>query len=305
MPGSVVYNELDHNAIDWLRRLCTVGHISAGEVIEQDITELDVKRVINAQRFHAFAGIGLWDYALTLARWPTDVPVWTGSCPCQPFSIAGKQRGTADKRHLWPEWLRLIRECCPPVIFGEQVASPAGRTWLDNVSIDLEALGYAVGSADLCAAGVGAPHIRQRLFFVAYAIGKRCDWFDALLWSKDNRRQRSGKIPETTGRSKASDIPHPSGNRHPSKGEWTTTGYTHGVDELQLERKETQGFWSTAVWIGCKDGKARPLEPGTIPVVDGYPGRLDQLRAYGNAIVPQVAATFIEAALNSIRHESV
>ncbi len=96
------------------------------------------------------------------------MPVWTGSCPCQPFSCAGKGLGTADERHLWPEFKRLIDQCRPPIVFGEQVASAAGRLWLAGVRTDLERMGYAVGASDICAAGIGAPHIRQRLYWVAY-----------------------------------------------------------------------------------------------------------------------------------------
>src|SRR5207237_5912839 len=94
-------------------------------------------------------------------------PVWTGSCPCQPFSSAGKQNGTEDARHLWP-WMRhLMFRCRPAIAFGEQVASCLGREWLAGVRANLETLGYSVGAADLCAAGVGSPHRRQRLFWVA------------------------------------------------------------------------------------------------------------------------------------------
>lgn len=114
-----------------------------------------------------FAGIAGWSRALSLAGWPSIRPVWTGSCPCQPLSVAGLGKGAGDERHLWPEFARLICECEPSTIFGEQVASKLGREWLDGISLDLEAMGYAVGAADLCAASVGAPHIRQRLWWVA------------------------------------------------------------------------------------------------------------------------------------------
>jgi site-specific DNA-cytosine methylase len=93
--------------------------------------------------------------------------VWTGSCPCQPFSAGGQQKGFNDERHLWPHFRRLIAERRPSVIFGEQVASKLGRKWLASLRLDLEALDYAVGGADLCAAGLCAPHIRQRLYWVA------------------------------------------------------------------------------------------------------------------------------------------
>src|SRR5262249_32123158 len=123
---------------------------------------------------HFFAGIGGWPCALRLAGWPDERPVWTGSCPCQPFSAAGERAGADDPRHLWPVWRALIPASQPATIFGEQVASHLGRDWLAAVRTDLEAMGYAVGAADLCAAGVGAPHIRQRLFWVADSqSGKR------------------------------------------------------------------------------------------------------------------------------------
>src|SRR5688500_18876439 len=93
-------------------------------------------------------------------------PVWTGSCPCQPFSAAGKGGGFVDDRHLWPEFFRLIGERRPDTILGEQVASKDGLGWLDLVCADLEGADYACGSVDTCAAGFGAPHIRQRLFWI-------------------------------------------------------------------------------------------------------------------------------------------
>ena len=154
------YNENDPFAASWLRNLIAAGYISAGEVDERSIADVGPADVAGFGQCHFFAGIAGWPLALSLAGWPSDRPVWTGSCPCQPFSAAGKRRAAADERHLWPEFLRLIAECRPPTIFGEQVASKDGRLWLAGVRADLEALGYAVGAADLCAAGVGAPHIR-------------------------------------------------------------------------------------------------------------------------------------------------
>jgi site-specific DNA-cytosine methylase len=93
---------------------------------------------------------------------------------CQPFSAAGRHKGTKDERHLWPEFYRLIKECNPPLVFGEQVASKDGRLWLGNVRKDLIGIGYEFGAADLCAAAVGAPHIRQRLYFAARRKAKGC-----------------------------------------------------------------------------------------------------------------------------------
>ena len=139
------YNENDAFATKWLRLLMQAGQVSRGPVDDRSIAALSPSDCEPTSHF--FAGIGGWDYALQLAGWPSDVPVWTGSCPCQPFSVAGKKKGPDDERHLWPVWLKLIAECRPSTIFGEQVASPLGRQWLAGVRIDLEALGYVVGAA--------------------------------------------------------------------------------------------------------------------------------------------------------------
>lgn len=165
------YNEIDPYAAQWLRNLIANKLIADGDVDERSIRDVAAADLRSYTQCHFFAGIGVWSYALRLAGWPDDRPVWTGSCPCQPFSAAGKGAGFADDRHLWPEFYRLIAECAPPVVFGEQVASKDGLGWLDTVHADLEASGYAVGAVDWCAAGVGAPHIRQRLWFV----GERLD----------------------------------------------------------------------------------------------------------------------------------
>lgn len=161
------YNEFDPFAAAWLRELIKAKYISNGEVDERSIKEVQPKDLMGYKQCHFFAGIGVWSYALRSAEWPDDRPVWTGSCPCQPFSAAGKKGGFDDERHLWPEFFRLIRECQPLTIFGEQVASKDGLAWLDLVSSDLERENYTFGAVDTCAAGFGAPHIRQRLYWVA------------------------------------------------------------------------------------------------------------------------------------------
>lgn len=161
------YNEHDPNAAAWLRELIRRKLIPNGIVDEQDIQKIRLSDLSGFVQVHCFAGIGGWPLALRLAGWPEDRPVWTGSCPCQPFSVAGAGGGTSDPRHLWPVFFELIKQCRPPVCFGEQVASAAGRAWLAGVFADLERVAYRRAAADLCAAGIGAPHIRQRLFWVA------------------------------------------------------------------------------------------------------------------------------------------
>ena len=163
------YNEIDPYAAQWLRNLISAGHIAPGDVDTRSIEDVHPDDLRPYTQCHFFAGIAGWSLALRRAGWPDDEPVWTGSCPCQPFSKAGKGGGFADERHLWPAFNHLISERWPPVIVGEQVASPDGLAWFDLVSSDLEGEGYACGAVDICAAGVGAPHIRQRLYWVADA----------------------------------------------------------------------------------------------------------------------------------------
>lgn len=165
------YNELEAFPAAWLENLAAADYIAPGVVVQRDIRKLTPDDVAGHDQAHFFAGIGVWSYALRLAGWPDDLPVWTGSCPCQPFSSAGKRKGFDDDRHLWPEWFRLIREHRPRVVFGEQVGGATGRAWFDRVAADLEVEGYAVGSAELCPSVLGFPR-RPRLFFVAHADGE-------------------------------------------------------------------------------------------------------------------------------------
>lgn len=160
------YNEFDPKAAAWLRELINAGHIPAGDVDERSISDVRPDELRGYCQQHFFAGIGGWAYALRLAGWADSRPVRSGSCPCQPFSAAGLGLGEADARHLWPVFRDLITFGEPTTTFGEQVASAAGRIWLARVRADLEGVGYAVGAADLCSAGVGSPNIRQRLYWV-------------------------------------------------------------------------------------------------------------------------------------------
>jgi len=164
---SAYYNEIDPYAAAWLRNLIKDGHIADGVVDERSISDVKPEELFEFTQCHFFAGIGVWSHALRSAGWEDDRPVWTGSCPCQPFSGAGNRKGMADERHLWPHWFHLIQECRPATVFGEQVASKDGLGWIDLVQADMEGADYAIGAFDLCSAGFGAPHIRQRLWFVA------------------------------------------------------------------------------------------------------------------------------------------
>ncbi|WP_195832036.1 DNA cytosine methyltransferase, partial [Yersinia enterocolitica] len=117
------YNEIDPYAAQWLRNLIRAGHIAPGYVDERSIEDVRPDDLREFTQCHFFAGVGVWSYALRQAGWPDDKPVWTGSCPCQPFSAAGKGDGFNDDRHLWPSFAWLIEQHRPSIVFGEQVAS--------------------------------------------------------------------------------------------------------------------------------------------------------------------------------------
>jgi len=123
-----LYNEIDPFASRWLERLVGAELIAPGRIDSRSVVDLQPHDVAGLTQFHAFAGVGVWSYAARLAGWPDNRPLWTGSCPCQPFSAAGRRHGFADKRHLWPTWFRLIREF--PLAHGVAgrvaVARPAG-----------------------------------------------------------------------------------------------------------------------------------------------------------------------------------
>lgn len=178
------YSEFDPYAAEWLRLLMAEGLIPDGVVDGRDMREITANDLRGFDSVHLFAGVSGWPLALRIAGWPDDQPVWTGSCPCQPYSTAGKQKGNADERNLWPEMLRLVRECRPVEIFGEQVSNAIGHGWLDGISDDLEGEGYACGATVLPACGVGSPILRQRLFWyareLAGAVGLRHNrWQDS------------------------------------------------------------------------------------------------------------------------------
>ena len=386
------YNEHDAYPAQWTRNLIAAGHVAPGVVDERSIKEVQPEDLEGKTQAHFFSGIALWSYALRLAGWPDDEEVWTGSCPCQPFSNAGKRLGTKDKRHLWPAWFKLVKKCRPPVVFGEQVAGPDGLKWFDAVRTDLERAGYAVGVANLCAAGVGAPHIRQRLYFVAYANGRAGGQGREELFVDDHRgdaesQPRSGsssssstrascglahhhhhhhrrevlrgaRLPEdgdtssgnnVDGCGEARGLGHSSSSRSgrdsraifgaKAQGgrerlstrdlfdESIAAGTARGLGNSSVERLEGHGsgvrdepgdagssskvspggpgfhdFWDDIEWLPCRDGKWRPTKPGLFPMADGYPDRVGKLRAIGNAIVPQVAATFIKAFIDCRQH---
>lgn len=179
----VYYNEIEPYAVQWLRNLIDAGHIAHGIVDDRSIVDVTPSDLAGFRQCHFFAGVGVWSYALRRAGVPDDTDLWTGSCPCQPFSAAGAGAGMDDERHLWPHFHHLIRARRPALVLGEQVASKDANPWIDLVQDDMEAVGYGVWSCPFPAASVGAPHIRDRLYWVAHAhdAGQH-----PLLWRGQN-----------------------------------------------------------------------------------------------------------------------
>jgi len=299
------YNEFKPEAAHMLRQLIRDGLIAAGDVDERSIEDVKPDDIKKYTQCHFFAGIGGWSVALRQAMWADERPVWTGSCPCQPFSSAGKQKGKNDERHLWPVWFRLIAECRPAIIFGEQVAAAIAHGWWDDVANDLENEGYACGAAVLPACSVGKPHKRDRLWFVANATQSRT--------SNDYGRLRQGGagidggenpktsyVGDTRQQCEGNESVGFGGERQHSAtaGVGAETGHRFAdagiMGDTRLQRHGYAGE-ADIQWLICPDGKTRPVKRGISLLAHGVQHRTPILHAFGNAIVPQVAAEFIKA----------
>lgn len=350
------YNEFDPFAAAWLRELISEKLIPRGLVDDRSITEVKAEDLEGFTQCHFFAGIGGWPLALQLAGVSHRTPLWTGSPPCQPFSVAGKQLGQLDERHLAPAFMRLVDQCRPPVLFGEQVAAAIGKHWLDDLFTELERQGYACGAAVLPAASVGAPHKRDRLFFGAHkpanphsdmhsrtvershAEAERIQGINRTRFSGSGKpsgtgQSLSGSVADTNDKRQERERADHNAQRREEQnvrpsGLCDGAGHCrvaqpHSEQQRQIaesgERNEHapsgrdedsaavtglcgdnptnphHGFWSDADWLGCRDGKFRPVRSGSFPLANGVPARVGRLRGYGNAIVPQAAAEFIRA----------
>jgi DNA (cytosine-5)-methyltransferase 1 len=304
------YNEIDPLAAQWIRNLIKAGLVAPGEVDERSIEDVLPSDVRNFIQCHWFAGVAVWSYALRCAGWDDNRPVWTASCPCQPFSTAGKKSGFADERHLWPDFYHLVTQCKPDVIFGEQVASKDAESWIDLVQTDLEGMGYAFGAVPFPAASVGAPHIRDRLYWVADSDSKRLEGWGGMRKRPNQRvigsnsvvsgvaddlmQQRSSATADRNvsgGRDKASSeiaglcqfsrlaehTDMPQHNKRSSGREQSLHRQHTEPIAGQPPSCPTNGFWRDADWLFCRDGKWRPVEARIQQMVDGAPLRMGPL----------------------------
>ncbi len=244
LSGKIYFNEFANYPATWLKNLWPNATVDSRSIKKVDCTLEEYNRV------HLFAGIGGWEYALQLAEWPVEESVWTGSCPCQPFSRAGKQKKEEDERHLWPDMFRLIERNRPSTVFGEQVAGKSGLEWFDGVRIDLASIGYTCGMAVLPASCVGSPHKRDRIFWVA-------------------------------------------------NSSWPTRNRTFMRSDARTHCRILSKEWGDYYSYECSDGKKRRVGTKVQPLDARLPGDLGRLLAYGNSIVPQVAAVFIRAYMDA------
>lgn len=219
-----------------------------------------------------------------LGRCNQQIDLLTGGFPCQPFSQAGRRRGTEDDRHLWPEMLRVIQEFHPRWIIGENVGGII--TWerglvLEQIFTDLEGAGYEVQAFVVPAAAVNAPHRRDRVWIVANTSSGR---FDKSKERKSEQPRRAEAIRTN------SDTSYSESTRGPKLNQKQATGQRAGFDREGSKKRWT---WNDN-WIEVATHLCR--------MDDGISKRLDRaprLKALGNAIVPQIAAEIMRAIASS------
>jgi len=258
-------------------------------------------------------------------KYANTIDVLTGGFPCQPYSSAGKRLGKEDERHLWPEMLRCIREVAPRYVVGENVRGLTN--WnrgmvFDEVCADLENLGYQVAPFIIPASAVNAPHQRERVWFVAYSqSGRRGEQSPTNSGGKDRRFNDNGKVwnasntdsnafnqcdsehekhSDKTGFDAFNDV-----NQNDERGDIANTD----KERLQCARESTELGGIRLSQCNTQNYKSNWQNfPTQSPVCSGDDGlsteldgitfskwRNESIKAYGNAIVPQVVYQIFKA----------
>ena len=210
------------------------------------------------------------------------IDIITGGYPCQPFSVAGSQRGEKDKRHLWPEMFRLVKECKPTWVIGENVSGHI-KLGLDTVLQDLESEGYTVRAFSISASSVGANHQRERVWIIAYANMENTRQHGRRIESTWNTESIGSGTSEETQWSTNSNKINGSGEGATLVGESSDTNSQRlqgRRPEQQLRKDETERPTS---WDGWWE-----FEPDVGRVANGIPKRVDRLKGLGNSLVPAI-----------------
>jgi DNA (cytosine-5)-methyltransferase 1 len=284
-----------------------------------------------AAEWAGFTTVGQCEYAefprkVLEKHWP-DVPKWrdvrdvtaqsirdagigridllSGGYPCQPFSVAGKRKGQADDRHLWPEMFRIIQEVRPTWVLGENVAGHV-TLGLDDVLSDLESIGYTAQAFVIPACAVGALHRRDRVFIVAYST------------SAGLSKRRQSRLPESIKETAAGMEFEPerccenvantnstrceeqySSYKSDKQGFVTRGSFKDYVPNTNKQHDECCGYgtgqisqFQTSEILGSEYWS---VEPDVGRVANGVPNRVDRLKALGNAVVPQQVYPILKA----------
>ena len=210
------------------------------------------------------------------------IDIVTGGYPCQPFSIAGSQRGEKDKRHLWPDMFRIVKECKPTWVIGENVSGHI-KLGLDTVLQDLESEGYSVRAFSISASSIGANHQRERVWIIAHSNMENTRQHGRRIESTWDTESIGPRTSEETERSPNSDKVNGSSERASLVGKSSDTnsqGLQGRRSEQQLRENETERPTSWDSWWES--------EPSVGRVANGIPHRVDRLKGLGNSLVPAI-----------------
>ena len=210
------------------------------------------------------------------------IDIITGGYPCQPFSVAGSQRGEKDKRHLWPDMFRIVKECKPTWVIGENVSGHI-KLGLDTVLQDLESEGYSVRAFSISASSIGANHQRERVWIVAHSNLENTRQHGRRIESTWDTESIGSRASEETEWSSDSNKINGSSEGASIVGESSDTnsqGLQGRRSEQQLRKDETERPTSWDSWWES--------EPSVGRVANGIPHRVDRLKGLGNSLVPAI-----------------